>query len=67
MPEMDGYEATRAIRSGEHNGTHTPIVALTAHVISGTREECLASGMNDYVTKPVTLDVLEQALLRWSP
>ncbi len=67
MPEMDGYEATRAIRSGEHNGTHTPIVALTAHVIAGTREECLASGMNDYVTKPVTLDVLEQALLRWSP
>lgn len=67
MPEMDGYEATRAIRSGEHNGTPTPIIALTAHVIAGTREECLASGMNDYVTKPVTLDVLEQALLRWSP
>jgi PAS domain S-box-containing protein len=67
MPEMDGYEATRAIRSGEHNGSHIPIVALTAHAIAGTREECLASGMNDYVTKPVTLDMLEEALLRWSP
>lgn len=67
MPDMDGYEATRAIRSSEHNGAHTPIVALTAHVIAGTREECLASGMNDYVSKPVTLDMLEQALLRWSP
>jgi PAS domain S-box-containing protein len=67
MPEMDGYQATRAIRSIEHNGTHIPIVALTAHAIAGTREECLASGMNDYVPKPVTLDMLEQALLRWSP
>jgi PAS domain S-box-containing protein len=67
MPEMDGYEATRTIRSSEHNGTHIPIVALTAHAVAGTREECLASGMNDYVPKPVTLDMLEQALLRWSP
>ena len=67
MPEMDGYQATRAIRSTEHNGTNTPIIALTAHVIEGTREECLASGMSDYVTKPVTLDMLEQTLVRWSP
>ena len=67
MPEMDGYEATRAIRASEHNGSHIPIVALTAHAIAGTREDCLASGMNDYVPKPVTLDMLEQALLRWAP
>jgi PAS domain S-box-containing protein len=67
MPEMDGYEATRTIRSSEHNGAHIPIVALTAHAIAGTREECLASGMNDYVPKPVTIDMLQEALLRWSP
>lgn len=67
MPEMDGYEATRTIRTAEHNGAQTPIVALTAHAVAGTREECLASGMSDYVTKPVTMDVLEQALVRWSP
>ncbi|HEX5226635.1 MAG TPA: ATP-binding protein, partial [Bryobacteraceae bacterium] len=67
MPEMDGYEATRTIRATEHNGTRTPIVALTAHAVAGTREECLASGMSDYVTKPVTMDMLEEALLRWSP
>ena len=40
---------------------------VTAHAIAGTREECLSSGMNDYITKPVTLDMLERALLRWSP
>ncbi len=67
MPVMDGYEATRAIRAREHNGTRIPIVALTAHAIAGTREECLASGMDDYVPKPVSLDAVEQALMRWSP
>jgi PAS domain S-box-containing protein len=67
MPDMDGYEATRAIRASEHNGARIPIVALTAHAIAGAREECLASGMDDYVPKPVALAALEQALLRWSP
>ena len=67
MPEMDGYEATRAIRASEHNGSHLPIIALTAHAIDGTREECLAAGMDEYVPKPVTLDAIEQALLRWTP
>ncbi len=67
MPEMDGYEATRTIRASEHHGARIPIVALTAHAIAGTREECLASGMDDYVPKPVALDALERALLRWSP
>jgi PAS domain S-box-containing protein len=67
MPEMDGHEATRAIRASEHNGSRIPIVALTAHAIAGTREECLASGMDDYVPKPVSLDAIEQALLQWSP
>jgi CheY-like chemotaxis protein len=67
MPEMDGFEATRAIRAGELNGARIPIVALTAHAIAGTREECLACGMDDYIAKPVSLDMIEQALLRWSP
>jgi PAS domain S-box-containing protein len=67
MPEMDGFDASRSIRSNEDNGTGVPIVALTAHAISGTREDCLAAGMNDYVAKPVTLEMLEQALLRWAP
>jgi CheY-like chemotaxis protein/anti-sigma regulatory factor (Ser/Thr protein kinase) len=67
MPDMDGFQATRAIRGGENNGTRIPIVALTAHAIAGTREECLASGMDDYVPKPVSLDAVEQALMRWSP
>ena len=67
MPEMDGYAATRAIRGEQSNGARVPIVALTAHAISGTREECLAAGMDDYITKPVTPGALEQMLLRWAP
>jgi len=67
MPEMDGYSATRAIRGQQSNGTRVPIIALTAHAISGTREECLAAGMDDYIAKPVTPEALEQMLLRWTP
>lgn len=67
MPEMDGYDATRAIRAAEPNANHIPIIALTAHVIDGTREHCLDAGMNDYISKPVSLEAIEQALLRWNP
>ena len=51
MPEMDGFQATRAIRALP-GGTSIPIIALTAHALSGQREECLAHGMTGYLTKP---------------
>jgi len=66
MPEMDGYEATRAIRSAEAaSGRHVPIIAMTANAMRGDREKCLQSGMDDYLAKPVKLQDLDQALKRW--
>ena len=61
MPELDGLEATRAIRASDPT---TPIVAMTAHAIKGYRERCLAAGMNDYVSKPIRLDALARAIRR---
>jgi len=66
MPEMDGYEATRAIRKIEApHGRRTPIIALTAHAMEGSRESSLASGMDDQLTKPLTMAALIGKLLAW--
>ncbi len=68
MPEMDGYDATRAIRSEESQQPqprHIPIVALTAHATNGDRDRCLAAGMDDYLTKPLNPEVLGAVLSRW--
>ncbi|MGZ5278237.1 MAG: response regulator, partial [Caldimonas sp.] len=65
MPVMDGYEATRRIREDERaSGAHTPIVALTADALAGDRERCLESGMDDYMTKPISSALLAAALER---
>ncbi|KAB1440904.1 response regulator [Pseudodesulfovibrio senegalensis] len=66
MPEMDGLETARAIRKGKARTTHrnTPIIALTAYAMKGDRERILASGMDDYVSKPVDMKKLSNAISR---
>ena len=67
MPELDGYEATRQIRLLQNPGEHPVIVAMTAEAIAGSREECLAAGMDDYISKPIQLADLCGALEAWDP
>jgi PAS domain S-box-containing protein len=63
MPEMDGLEATTAIRAAEvGTGKHVPIVAMTAHAMKGDREKCLSAGMDGYLSKPIRIDELKQAI-----
>ncbi|WED24503.1 response regulator [Vibrio sp. JC009] len=64
MPEMDGYEATRAIRKDDKYHS-IPIVAMTAHALPRDREQCLQSGMNDHITKPIEPQVLYETLLQF--
>jgi len=68
MPEMDGLEAATRIRASEKGtGRHLPIIALTAHAMKGDREQCLAAGMDDYVTKPIRRPELVGAIERLLP
>jgi len=67
MPKMDGFEATKEIRSpnSKVNNHSIPIVAMTAHAMKGDREKCIESGMNDYVSKPINPKALAEVLDKW--
>ena len=68
MPEMDGMETARFIRSQEQaTGAHVPIIALTAHAMAGDREQCLQAGMDDYISKPVSTKSISDAIARYAP
>jgi two-component system sensor histidine kinase/response regulator len=68
MPLMDGFEATRAIRSGATKAPdpRIPIIAMTAHAMKGDRERCLEAGMDDYISKPIAPQALAEALEKWA-
>ncbi len=67
MPEMDGYETTRNIRQGKAGSLYReiPIIAMTANAMKGDKEKCLASGMNDYTSKPIDPSFLKNKMLQW--
>jgi CheY-like chemotaxis protein len=65
MPKMDGFEVARRIRSAEH-GARIPIVAMTANAMKGDRERCLEAGMDDYISKPIDRQRMEEVLERWT-
>jgi PAS domain S-box-containing protein len=67
MPTMDGIEATRRIRNPKSTvqNREIPIIAMTARAMSGDREKCLAAGMDDYISKPITMKTLEAVILKW--
>jgi signal transduction histidine kinase/ActR/RegA family two-component response regulator len=67
MPVLDGYEATRELRRRENSSEHTPVIAMTAHAMKGAIDDCLEAGMDDYLSKPLRREQLNQALARWIP
>jgi len=69
MPEMDGFEATRLIRKreAENDLPHIPIIAMTAYAMKGDMERCLESGMDGYVSKPISAELLKAEIIKFSP
>lgn len=68
LPTMDGFQASRAIRQSETNqNRHVPIIAMTAGAMTGDAEKCLEAGMDDYISKPYTLEQLQRKLYFWLP
>jgi CheY-like chemotaxis protein len=66
MPEMNGFEATKAIRAAETAaGRHTPIIGVTAHALKGDREKCIEAGMDDYLSKPISPNRLNAKIRTW--
>ncbi|MGK0393822.1 MAG: two-component system sensor histidine kinase BarA [Alcanivorax borkumensis] len=65
MPGMDGKETSKRMRAAEPDGTHTPIVALTAHALDSERRELLDRGLDDYLSKPITEEQLRHTLQKW--
>lgn len=65
MPIMDGYEATLAIRKHEAGMSRIPVIAVTANAMKGDREKCLECGMDDYISKPLRPNDLQEAVTRW--
>lgn len=67
MPEMDGYTAASTIREEEKaTSGHITIIAMTANAMEGDREKCIAAGMDDYISKPITLPRLSEMLEKWT-
>ncbi len=68
MPKMNGYEATHAIRELERNtGTRVPIIGCTAHALDGDKEKCLDAGMDDYLSKPISPNKIQEKISEWMP
>ena len=67
MPEMNGYEASQAIRALEQKTgkARTPIIAVTAHTLRGDEERCLQAGMDDYLSKPISVQRLTDTFIKW--
>jgi len=65
MPILDGYKATKQLRDREGDDRHTTVIGLTANAMAGDRQKCLDAGMDDYISKPISLETLEQTLSRW--
>ena len=67
MPVMDGFEATKRIRSSASIDATIPIIAVTANAMSGDEQLCLDAGMNDYLSKPISLDQIRLVVQKWLP